>query len=298
MNIDEFAMDTAGLAGALEAKLKAMHDAGFGQVMLGARDMAGHPGGFDAAVQAVRASGLRATGFQALRDFEGLSGSLHAYKVGIAKQMIEMCAALGCKLLLARSSTNRHASADAQVLARDLAKLATLAVPHGIRIAYQPLSWARHVRSSLQAWDIVAQADMPNLGLALDAFHLFAAKESLDDLELLDPQRIHVVELADLMWHDEPPDEGHATADARTFRVFPGEGVHGEQIVRLVLALDQLGYAGDYSFNVVNDDYRQLPPPAVCARARRAAVWLAEDVLKRSVPLPGAPRLQVARRVD
>lgn len=39
--------------------------------------------------------------FGILRDFEGLDAHLHAYKVDIAKSMIEMCAALGCKVLLA-----------------------------------------------------------------------------------------------------------------------------------------------------------------------------------------------------
>jgi hypothetical protein len=42
----------------------------------------------------VQASGLRVTGFQVLRDFEGLSGHLHDYKVDIARSMLEMCAAL------------------------------------------------------------------------------------------------------------------------------------------------------------------------------------------------------------
>ncbi|MDB5751575.1 MAG: xylose isomerase-like barrel family protein [Ramlibacter sp.] len=92
-------MDTISLAGPLEAKLEAMQDAGFSQVMLKANDLVGHPNGWKAAVAAVRASGLRGTGFQVLRDFEGLSGHLHQYKVDIAKSMLEMCAALGCGVL-------------------------------------------------------------------------------------------------------------------------------------------------------------------------------------------------------
>ena len=68
-NIKDFGMDTISLAGPLEAKLKAMREAGFSQVMLSARDVVGHPDGLDAAVAAVRASGLRVTGFQVLRDF-------------------------------------------------------------------------------------------------------------------------------------------------------------------------------------------------------------------------------------
>jgi sugar phosphate isomerase/epimerase len=92
MNFSGFGMDTITLAGPLEAKLKAMKAAGFTQVMLKANDLVGHPEGLDAAVQAVRESGLRGTGFQVLRDFEGLSGHLHGYKIDIAKSMLQMCA--------------------------------------------------------------------------------------------------------------------------------------------------------------------------------------------------------------
>jgi len=290
MKIDEFGMDTITLAGPLEAKLRAMRDAGFTQVMLSARDVVGHPQGLDAAVQAVRASGLRGTGFQVLRDFEGLSGGLHDYKVGIAKSMIEMCAALGCKVLLACSSTSSHAATDTASLARDLRKLATLAIPHGVKVAYEALSWGRAVNRFTQAWEIVCEADCANLGLGLDAFHIFAAKDDLDDLDMVDPLRIFLVQLSDFMWQETPTFEERITT-ARTFRVFPGEGVHSEQLARLVVGLDRLGYRGDYSFEVFNDDYQQLPLPTVAERARQAAVWLSEEVLQRSVPLPGAVAL-------
>ena len=73
---------------------------------------------------------------------------------------------------------------------------------------------------------------------------------------------------------------------ARTFRVFPGEGVHSAELASLVLRLDRLGYRGDYSFEVFNDDYQQLPLPVVAQRARRSAVWLAQEVLRRPAPLP------------
>ena len=37
------------------------------------------------------------------------------------------------------------------------------------------------------------------------------------------------------------------------------------------------------------------PLPVVAQRARRAAEWLGEDVLRRSVPLPGKLRLRHAQ---
>ncbi len=290
-NFDDFGMDTISLAGSLEAKLKAVRDAGFGQIMLSARDVVGHPDGLDAAVQAVRASGLRVTGFQVLRDFEGLSGHLHGYKVDIAKSMLEMCAALGSKILLVCSSTSVHASQDPDVLAKDLRKLAMLAIPLGIQVAYEGLSWGRTISEFTTAWDVVSRADMPNLGLGLDSFHLFATQTPLDDLELLDPEKIFLVQLADFMWQEIRSVEERITT-ARHFRVFPGEGVHSEALADLVRRLHALGYRGDYSFEVFNDDYQQIPLPVVAERARRSALWLGEDVLRRSVPLPNQMRLR------
>ena len=291
--LDAYGMDTITLAGPLEAKLAAMKAVGFSQVMLSARDVVGHPQGLQAAVAAVRASGLRPTGFQVLRDFEGLSGHLHHYKVDIAKSMLEMCAALDSKVLLACSSTSRHATQDLDAIARDLRKLAMLALPLGIKVAFEGLSWGRTINEFTTAWDVVCRADCPNLGLGLDSYHVVAAKTPLDAIEDLDPNKIFLVQLADFMWQETQTFEERMTT-ARTFRVFPGEGVHSEQLADLVLRLQRLGYRGDYSFEVFNDDYQQIPLETVAQRARRSALWLNEDVLHRAAPLPawvyGKPR--------
>ncbi|MDP3823867.1 MAG: sugar phosphate isomerase/epimerase family protein [Burkholderiales bacterium] len=293
VDIRDFGMDTISLAGTLPAKLKAIRDAGFTQVMLMARDLMGHAEGPEDAVRVVKASGLRVTGFQVLRDFEGLSGHLHDYKIDIAKAMLEMCHSVGAKVLLICSSTSTHASSDPDVLARDLRKLAMLALPLGIRIAYEGLSWGRTINEFTTAWDIVCRADAPNLGIGIDSFHAFATKTSLEDLDMLDPQKIFLVQLADFMWNEIPSVEERINT-ARHFRVFPGEGVHSEQVAELVMRLDRLGYRGDYSFEVFNDDYQGIPLPIVAERARRSAVWLSEDVLHRSLPLPGRMRLKRA----
>jgi len=292
-NIADFGMDTISLAGALPAKLAAVRQAGFSQIMLSARDVVGHAEGVADAVRAVRASGLRVTGFQVLRDFEGLSGHLHEYKLDVAKSMLEMCHALGADVLLACSSTSTHAATDLDVLARDLRKLAMLALPLGIKVAYEGLSWGRTINEFTTAWDVVCRASAPNLGIGIDSFHIFATRTLLDDLDLLDPAKIYLVQLSDFMWQETRTDE-ERVATARHFRVFPGEGVHSDALADLVTRLDRIGYRGDYSFEVFNDDYQQMPLPAVSARARRAALWLSEDVLRRAAPLPIRPRLRGA----
>jgi len=279
-----FGMDTITLAGPLHAKLRAMREAGFEQVMLKANDLVGHPDGWQVAVKEVQASGLRPTGFQVLRDFEGLSGHLHHYKVDIAKSMLQMGAALGSKVLLACSSTSVHASEDLDAMARDLRKLAMLAVPMGIRIAYEALSWGRTVNEYTRAWEVVERADCPNLGLAIDSYHILAAKTPLAPLAGIDPERIFLVQLSDFLWQETPTFEDRITT-ARTSRVFPGEGVHTPQVVALVQALDAMGYCGDYSFEVFNDDYQQMPLEMVADRARHAAQWLSQEVLRRDAPM-------------
>src|SRR3954468_6742987 len=195
MNLDHFGMDTITLAGPLEAKLKAVREAGFTQIMLNATDIVGHPGGEAAAVAAVRASGLRVTGFQVLRDFEGLSGTLHAYKVDIAKAMLQMCQAIGSNVLLACSSVSPHSNPAPVSIRKDLQKLALLAVPLGIRIAYEALSWGRHVNLLTQAWEIVQDADRSNLGLCVDSYHALANKGDDAGSEMraaaeIDPRKI------------------------------------------------------------------------------------------------------------
>jgi sugar phosphate isomerase/epimerase len=211
--------------------------------------------------------------------------------VDIARSMIEMCAALGSPLLLACSSTSRHASDDEAVIARDLRKLAMMALPHGIKVAYEGLSWGRHVNDVVGAWRVVEAADAPNLGIGVDSFHSFATRTPTEALADVDPQKIYLVQLADFMWQEIRTVEERIET-ARHFRVFPGEGVHSEELRRLVIELDRMGYRGDYSFEVFNDDYTQLPLPVVAERARRSAAWLAEDVLHRAVPLPDGTRLR------
>jgi sugar phosphate isomerase/epimerase len=219
-----------------------------------------------------------------LRDFEGLSGHLHAYKVDIAKAMLRMCQALGAKVLLVCSSTSTHATGDRDHLARDLRKLAMLAVPLGIRIAYEGLSWGRHVNEYTQAWEIIERADHPNLGLGMDSFHVLATDTGLDAFDLLDPDRIFLVQLADFMWQQTRSSEERMNT-ARHFRVFPGEGVHSAQVAELVRRLDAMGYRGDYSFEVFNDDYVQLPLAVVAERARASVRWLTGQVPRRSLPV-------------
>jgi hypothetical protein len=54
-----------------------------------------------------------------------------------------------------------------------------------------------------------------------------------------------------------------------------------------------MGYRGDYSFEVFNDDYTQLPAAVAAGRARLAVKWLTDRVSRRSLPVrKDRPRAQ------
>jgi 2-keto-myo-inositol isomerase len=282
MNLSNFGLDSVTLAGPLAARLAACRAAGFSQIMLWARDLAEHPDGLDDAVRVVRSSGLRVTGIQVMRDYEGLDGALHEYKLDIARHLLRVCNAVGARLLVVSSSTSSHASGERELIARDLAKLANSAVPLGVRIGYEAQSWGRHVQAWEQAWEVVDMAAHANLGVVLDSFHMLAGGDELEGLEDMPSEKIALVQLSDFMLRDLRSAEERIET-AGHLRVFPGEGCHSAELSNMLRRLDRSGYRGSYSLEIVNDDYLQLPPEIVCARALRAAKWITDQVLRRSL---------------
>jgi len=287
VNLADFSMDTITLAGSLESKLDAVAAAGFSQITLWAKDLVGHPDGYDAALNEVSLSGLRVNAIQVMRDYEGLEGPLHRYKIETVKTMLKLCEAVGAERLLICSSTSAHATANVDHIAADLRKVAMLATPLGIRIGYEALSWGRHVSDFALSWEIIQRADRANLGVCIDSFHVLANcslnGSDFDALATIPGERIAFVQLSDFMW-DAVHSAEERIETARHLRVFPGEGVHSAELSRMVRMIDRSGYRGDWSFEVFNDDYQQMPGDEVAARARDAALWVAAQSERRSLP--------------
>ena len=269
LELGRFAMNSNTLAGTLEEKLRAVKGAGFGAIVLSGADLVGHPEGVEVAVEVVAESGLRVSAFQMLHDFEGLSGHMLDYKVDIARSLFEMMRSIGAPLLIVASTTSPHASGDPHKMAEDLAMLGSLAALPGIRIAYGALAWGRWISEYTAAWNVVKLTGHANVGLAIDSFHVLARGTPREAFDAIPGEKIFLVQLADYLWDLEDVIE-----TARHHRVFPSEGNHNAAIVDLVERIERSDYRGDYSFDVVNDDYAHLPAAAVAARGRKAATWL------------------------
>jgi len=273
LELHRFAMNSNTLAGTLEEKLRAVKGAGFPAIVLSGGDLVGHPDGVDVAVELVTGSGLKVSAFQMLHDFEGLSGHMLDYKIDIARSLFDMMRSLDAPLLIVASTTSPHASGEPRKIADDLSMLGTLAVPPGIRIAYGALSWGRWINEYTAAWEAVKLADHANVGLAIDTFHVLARGTSREPFDAIPGEKIFLVQLSDYLW-----DMDDLIETARHRRVFPSEGNHGVALVDLVARVERAGYSGEYSFDVVNDDYAHLPAAAVAARGRKSAAWLCAQV--------------------
>ena len=238
--------------------------------MLKASDLVGHPDGVDAAVRAVQASGLRVTGFQVLRDFEGLSrppARLQGRHRQVDARDGARASARRCCWPARRPASTPRSDLDAHRARPAQAGDAGGAAGHQDRLR-GPVAGAARSTSSPPPGTWCSRADAPNLGLGIDSFHIFATKTPLDDARRGRP----ATRSSSCSW---PTSCGRRSrtfeermTTARHFRVFPGEGVHSEQVAELVTRLDALGYRGDYSFEVFNDDYQQMPLPTVAERAR------------------------------
>jgi sugar phosphate isomerase/epimerase len=115
---------------------------------------------------------------------------------------------------------------------------------------------------------------------------MLANQAELEGLEDLHPHKIALVQLSDFMWRDIRSTEERIET-ASHLRVFPGQGSHSTELSNMLRRLDRGGYRGDFSLEVVNDDYLQLAPQIACERALTAAKWITDQVLRRSLQVRG-----------
>ena len=295
MSLERFGIDLACMAGSLEERLRAAESAGFSQVMLWARDLVNHPDGYEAAVRRVRDSGLDVTGLQLMRDYEGMNGPAHRYKLDVAKALLEICVDVGAPMLIVSASAAQPRPLEPDRAEADLRKLANLAVPAGVRIGFKAIPWSPTGADIRSAWDLVYRASHANLGLVLDTFHFIAEGLAFDILDEIPPDKIVLVQLADC---SVPVFQEHRRHDPDRMRVFPGDGMLGDPVAALVPRLDGMDYEGGYSLLVFNKDYRQLPAHAVARLGRRSIGWLNDQALRRRLPLRQAKGARLASSAE
>jgi 4-hydroxyphenylpyruvate dioxygenase len=155
--------------------------------------------------------------------------------------------------------------------AADFRELGERAKKRGLRVAFEALAWGRHINDYRDAWEVVRRADHPSVGLVLDTFHLFSRRTELQTLQRIPGDRIFLVQLADAPWLDMD-----VLSWSRHFRNFPGQG--DMPIAEFMEALGATGYAGEYSLEIFNDQFRAGSPRAVAVDGQRSLVYLMDQM--------------------
>jgi 4-hydroxyphenylpyruvate dioxygenase len=280
---------TVSMSGTLEGKLQAVAAAGFDGVEIFENDLLAFPGTPREVGRMIRDLGLVCTLFQPFRDFEGLPGELRSRAFDRAERKFDVMQELGADLLLVCSSVSPAALPDRPRIIGDFRELGDRAAARGLRIGYEALAWGRHINDHRDAWEVVRQADHPNVGIILDSFHSLVRRIPIESLAEIDAGKIFIVQLADAPWL-----EMDYLSWSRHFRNLPGQG--DIPVRRYVSELLRIGYRGPLSLEIFNDHFRAIPAPIVALdgiRALRLSIDEGARALGIEVPPTMPPRAKV-----
>lgn len=277
------AIATVSLSGTLEEKLAAAAQVGFDGVEIFEADLLTCPLSPAAIRRRCADLGLSIDLYQPFRDFEGVAPERLAANLRRAARKFDVLAELGADTMLVCSSVAAEADGDDKLAAAQLTELAELAAARGMRVAYEALAWGRHVNDYRHAWEIVAAADHPALGVCLDSFHILSRGDDPAGIRAIPGDKIFFLQLADaprlgmdvLQW-------------SRHYRCFPGQGDFDlTTFTGHVLAA---GYRGPLSLEVFNDVFRQADPERTATDALRSLIALEAEATQADLQRPATLR--------
>jgi sugar phosphate isomerase/epimerase len=147
-----------------------------------------------------------------------------------------------------------------------LRELADQAAHHGTKVAIEAMPFSIISTVPMGA-EIVAAADHPAVGLLIDAWHLFRAGTTFDELRnSLTPEMIFGVELDDAA-RDMV---GSPFEDTLNHRLLCGEGSF--DLPGLVAVLRGLSFDGPWGVEILSSSFRQLPVAQAVKMAAESAL--------------------------
>lgn len=253
-------LNTVLLGGTTSTKLAAASAAGFDGIELWRQDVEAVADGPGAVRRLLAAERVSLTDYQVLIDFDGAPGTRRQEKRAEATQILDEARQVGASTVLAPASTDPNCDPDR--VEEDMRWLAKHAAERGLRVAYEGMAWSTINPTLAAAWELVERLDEPNLGLVVDAFHLFVRDGTAAELGPLEAERIYLVQLSDL---DQAADLANIADTARHRRLLPGEGRF--PLESMIERLRTMGYEGPVGIEVFNDALKAADPFSVARRA-------------------------------
>jgi 4-hydroxyphenylpyruvate dioxygenase len=154
-----------------------------------------------------------------------------------------------------------------------------------MRVAFEALSWGRHIHDYRDAWEVVRRANHPAVGLVLDSFHVLARGTDLSAIHSISPDKIFLVQMA-----DAPKLDMDYLSWSRHYRCFPGQG--DLPIDAFMDALGATGFNGLLSLEIFNDRFRAGSARSVAIDGQRSLVVMLDELRRRTgAVLPDHPVL-------
>jgi 4-hydroxyphenylpyruvate dioxygenase len=265
------AIATVCLSGGLSEKLAAIAAAGFKNVELFENDLLSFNGTPRDVRRMIDDMGLKTITFQPFRDFEGMPAERRARVFQRAERKFDVMQELGCDLLMICSNVSRDSLGGIDRAAADLCELGESAARRGLRVAFEALSWGRHIFDYRDAWEAVRRADHPGVGLVLDSFHILVRKTDLRPIRSIPRDRIFLVQMA-----DAPLLDMDFLSWSRHYRNFPGQGdLPIEAFMQSLLAT---GYDGLLSLEIFNDQFRAGSARSVAIDGHRSIIAMLDQL--------------------
>ena len=279
---------SVSISGRLDAKLRAIADAGFDGVELVENDLLTYDGTARDVGRMIRDLGLTCTAFQRANDFEGMTGAARSRNFDLIERKLDTMEHVGSRLLIVGSNASTATSGDRQRIVDDFRELADRAHARGMRIGYEALAWGRYIFDHREAWSVVKDTNHPALGLVLGSFHSLVRNVPIESLPEIDPARIFLVHLA-----DAPVIQMDFRSWSRHFRYLPGQGEL--DLEAYVAALRARGYNDIWSLEVFNDRYRASAASTTAVDGMRSLRYIEDQVARRLLLAKGSgrpPRVQ------
>lgn len=263
---------TISVGGTLDLKLSSMARAGFDGVEIMDADLVASDLSPAQIGARCRDLGLAVEILQPVRDVVGIDPAGFPAALRRMRHRLGWARELGTDRVLLCSTVGPQAVDDADLLAEQLAEVARAADEAGIVVAYEALAWGTCVNRVGQAWSAVRAVDHPSLGLGIDTFHISAVGDDAGALAGIPGSAMAFLQIA-----DAPHLQMSALEWSRHHRCFPGQGAL--DLVGLVGAVLDAGYAGPLSLEVFSDLVREADPLLTARDAHRSLLFL-QDALR------------------
>jgi 4-hydroxyphenylpyruvate dioxygenase len=279
------AIATVCLSGTLTEKIDAIAAAQFKGVEIFENDLLSFNGTPADARRMIEGLGLETITFQPFRDFEGMPEPQRSKVFARAERKFDVMQELGCDLLMVCSNVSPDSLGGIERAAADFHELGERAAKRGLRVAFEALSWGRHIHDYRDSWEVVRRANHPAVGLVLDSFHVLARGTDLSAIRSIPSDKIFLVQMA-----DAPKLDMDHLSWSRHYRCFPGQGEL--PIGAFMDALGATGFDGLLSLEIFNDRFRAGSARSVAIDGQRSLIVMLDELRRRTgAALPDHPVL-------